>query len=175
MKQHKIQEQLLLEAYDAHADGIFRHCAYRLNDRERAKELSQEAFVRAWQYLANHPEVEEVNMKALLFHIARNLIIDEYRAKRRTDQSLDALFEEEGFDPHTDEHLQIEIDAEISLVKEVLTELPDAMHEVIVLRYINDMSVKDIAELLQETENTVSVRIHRALKHLQTKMEKGTA
>ena len=164
---HAPTEQAFISAYDEYADAIFRHCFFRVSDRERAKELSQEVFVRAWEYLKKHNDEEVVNMQALLYHIARNLIIDEYRGRKKQSISLDVLNEEDGFDPPDDSHTEIIRASEMGEVKKAMEELPDHFREVLLLRYVDDMGVKDIAELLEEKENAISVRIHRGIAELR--------
>lgn len=167
-KQH---EHEFLLAYESHADELFRHCLFRISDRERAKELAQETFMRAWEYLAAHPGEQVLNMRALLYRIARNLIIDEYRSHKRYNQSLDELTEESGFEVSDDRaHKAIEQGAEMSRVLALMDELPNATREVLALRYNDDMPVKEIAELLGETENVISVRIHRGLAALKKRI-----
>ena len=67
-------------AYADYADAIFRHCAFRLMNRERGKELMQETFLRIWIELGKGVEV--LNMRAFLYRIANNLIIDDVRKKK---------------------------------------------------------------------------------------------
>src|SRR5437868_4029919 len=94
---HDHPEQGLTEAYDQYADAIFRHCYFRLGNRERSKELMQEAFCKAWEHLSKGKDIEHV--QAFLYRIAGNLVIDEIRRiKRRPETSLEHL-QEEGFDP----------------------------------------------------------------------------
>lgn len=73
-------EKLLIEAYDAYADAIFRHCYFRVFSRERAKELMQETFLRAWDQMVKGEEIR--HMRGFLYRVANNLIIDESRKKR---------------------------------------------------------------------------------------------
>lgn len=157
-------EQEFLEAYDRLADSVLQHCAFRISDHERAKDLTQEVFMKVWQYIADGNDVR--NMKALVFHVLRNLITDEYRGKKKKALSLDML-QEDGFDAPFmgDAHTRAQSDARI--VIEAMRDLPDHYREVLLLRYVDELLVKDIAELMHETENTVSVRIHRGLKMLR--------
>lgn len=167
----KNHEHEFLQAYDAHADALFRHCLFRVSDRERAKELAQETFVRTWEYLIGHPDEPVENMRALLYRIARNLIIDEYRSHKRYNQSLDELTEEDGFEvPDERAHHAIERGAEVNRLLACMDELPQATREVLTLRYSDDMAVKEIAELLGETENVISVRIHRGIAALKKRI-----
>jgi RNA polymerase sigma-70 factor (ECF subfamily) len=157
-------EQEFLEAYDNLADSVLRHCTFRISDHERAKDLTQETFMKVWEYIAEGNEVH--NIRALIFHVLRNLITDEYRGKKNKALSLDIL-QEYGFDAPFmgDAHTRAQSDARI--VIEAMRDLPDHYLEVLILRYVDELLVKDIADLVGETENTVSVRIHRGLKMLR--------
>ncbi len=159
-----------LAAYDAHAGAIFRHCYFRLSDREKAMDLSQETFTRAWGYLAQGKEVQ--NFKPFLYRIASNLIIEEYRKRKTT--SLDAMLEEEAAgervivelrDEEWSEHLVDQLDGARAL--QAMSKLPEPYREVLTLRFVDGLTPKEIALFLEERENTVSVRIHRALGHLK--------
>ena len=156
-------DEQFIKFYDDYADAIFRHCFYRIRDRELAKDLSQELFMRVWEYLARGKEV--LNLKAFVYKVANNRIIDEVR-KRKEIYSLDTLAEA-GFDVNDGEQeaMLTAADAKIALSK--LSELPEDYRQVFVLRHIDGLPIKEIAEILGETENNVSVRIHRALKKLQ--------
>lgn len=162
-KQHRPQEQFLA-AYDEFSDSVLQHCTFRISDSERAKDLTQETFMKVWEYMAEGNEVR--NMKALVFHVLRNLIIDEYRGRKKKSFSLDAL-KEDGFDAPVagDSHILAESDTKI--VTEAMHELPDNYREVLLLRYIDELPVKEVAELVGESENAISVRIHRGLKILR--------
>lgn len=160
-------EQEFLKAYDQFADAIFRHCVFRVSDREKAKDLAQGSFVRLWDYMSQGKEVD--NMRAFLYRIANNLIIDEYRKKK--DESLDRMRDEEGFDIGFDVMRDIETKDEHAKAVALLECLPDKYREALVMRHVDGLSVKDIAHLTHETENVISVRIHRAIEKLKTLSE----
>jgi len=152
-----------MTAYDAHAEAIFKHCYFRLFNRERAKEIMQDTFLRTWEQMSIK-RVDIKNIRAFLYRIATNLIIDETR-KKKTD-SLDVL-REHGFDPSetTEEAIFNRLDVE--QVKDVLKTMDEKYREVIVMKYIDDLTVKEIAEVLDVSQNVISVRIHRGLKELK--------
>lgn len=161
-------EKEFLVAYDQFADAIFRHCVFRVSDREKAKDLAQGTFIRLWDYMSQGKEID--NMRAFLYRIANNLIIDEYRKKK--DESLDRMRDEEGFDIGFEPRHNIETHDEYERAQALLECLPDKYREVLVMRHIDGLSVKDIARLTHESENVVSVRIHRAIEKLKTLAEK---
>lgn len=151
-----------MEAYDKHSDAIFKHCYFRLFNRERAKEIMQDTFLRTWEQMAKGVEIQ--NIKAFLYRIATNLIIDDTRKKKM--QSLDVL-QEQGFNPSVSDTDSIfnKIDGE--RVKKMIEKMDEKYASVILMRYVNDLSVKEIAEALGVTQNVVSVRIHRGLKEIK--------
>lgn len=167
-------EDRFLKAFDEYSDALFRHAVYRLSDRERAIELVHDTFVKAWGYLRQGHEID--SYKSFLYKVINNLIIDEYR--RRKETSLDAILAEEGIDEgafqelHAGgiEELTFALDAERASV--LIHELPHVYREVITLRYVDGLGPKEIGELIEESENVVSVRLYRALKLLKEHIAK---
>ncbi len=156
-------ETEFMQAYDNYSDAIFRHCYYRVFDRERGKDLMQETFMRAWQYLCKGEKV--LNMRAFLYRIANNLIIDESRKKK--EASLEQL-QEAGFDPGRDETPVMQGRLEHERILNSLHLLDESYRQIIIMRYINELSPSEIAEVTGETANTVSVRIYRGLRQLRS-------
>jgi RNA polymerase sigma-70 factor (ECF subfamily) len=161
-------EQEFLEAYDLYADAIFRHCAYRLLDRERGSDLMQDTFMRAWEYLSKGEKVD--NMRAFLYRVANNLIVDSVRKKK--EMSLDKMMEEDGFEPGKDTTPDLHAKLEKDRIIEALTHLEETYREVLVLRYIDELPPAEIAQMLGVSANVVSVRIHRGLKQLRSVLQK---
>lgn len=161
-------EEEFLSAYDMYADAIFRHCYFRVFDRERGKDLMQETFMRAWEYISKGEKI--LNMRAFLYRIANNLIVDEARKKK--ESSLEKL-QEDGFDPSTDDtgHWKNRIDRDIVL--QSLGSIDEHYRSILIMRFINDLSPSEIAEITGESANTVSVRIYRGLKQLRSHIGNG--
>ncbi len=148
--------------YESYSDAIFRHCYYRLNDRERALDLVQDTFLRTWQYLGAGHTID--NMRAFLYRVANNLIIDDRRKKQLL--SLDQL-KEDGFEPASNADQRLKNTIEAGDVLSTLNRLEPNEREVVLMRYVNDLKPKEIAEILDESPNVISVRLHRAVKHLR--------
>lgn len=151
-----------MRAYDELADPIFRYCYFRLYDRDRAREFMQETFLRAWERLSRGDDIRE--LRPYLYRIAFHLIVDE-SAKRKT-VSLEAL-EEVGKEPGRDDRDRRERAVDLALIRRIVDRLDPEDREVIVMRYINGLSPKEIAEALEVSANVVSVRIHRAVKKVK--------
>lgn len=160
-------EQQFLHAYDQYADAIYRYCFFRVgNMKAVAEDLVQETYTKSWKYLCDGHQVE--NLRAFLYQTARNLIIDRQRKKETRNSSLDAL-QDLGFDPAGQGAKTIELDVEFGRLEEVMQELDASDRDLIILRFIEGYGPKEIAQILGETPNTISVRIHRAKKLLKQK------
>lgn len=152
-----------LRAYDTLSDALFRRFYFKLSDEEKARDFVQETFMRVWQYMGEGKEVE--NIKSFLYTVANNMIIDEYRKKKSV--SLDTLAET-GFDPEEEsQHRKMIENIELLSVLKSLSKLPKKYEEVITMRYVDGLTPGEIGEILRESENTVSVRINRAIKKIQ--------
>lgn len=156
-------EQDLSKAYENFSDAIFRHCFYRVYQREHALDLTQQVFMKTWEYIAKGNPIE--NLRAFLYRTANNLIIDEVR-KKKDQVSLDVL-EEQGMEPAFDRQAAHEDQLDGAEIANYLKQLPKDDRELLVMRYIDDLSPKEIAEILEETANVISVRLNRAIKKLR--------
>lgn len=154
-------ENSFLKAYDDYGDAIFRFCYYRTNDREIAKDLTQETFIKTWDSMRAGKVIN--NFKIFLYFVAKNTIIDFWRKKKSIPESRLA----EGTFDLLESKDDSEADAEFSLLLSNLEKLEDSDRELITLRFIEGMGIKEIATILDERENTVSVRVMRALDRLK--------
>lgn len=157
-------ERDFMQAHEDYAEELFRHCVLRVRDRELAKDLVQETFTRTWDYLARGKSI--THMRAFLYRTLQNATVDAVRKKRSV--SLDAMQEDIGFDPPDESHEptpEVRHDARAAL--RLLGELDDRYRTAIIMRYVDGLSPREIADVLSVTENVVSVRIHRGLKQLR--------
>ena len=152
-----------IKAYDEFSDAIFRHCFFKLSDRELAKDVLQDVFMRTWEYMSQKGEIK--NIKAFLYQVANNLIIDQYR-KRKYNLSLEEM-KETGFDVPSKEKRDAYFSAEVRNIMEIIKKLDPIYKDVLFFRYVDDLSPKDIAEILNESENVISVRLNRGIKKIQ--------
>ncbi len=162
MEIDKISRQFL-DAYDKYADDLYRHVIFRVSDKEAAKELLQETYMKTWEYLKKGNSIEEI--RPFLYRVLHNQLID-YLRKKKPQVSLDDLAED-GFDIAHGGRKEEEsrIDAKKLLV--LLDELEESYRNVLVMRYVDDMTIQEIADLAGDQPNSISVRLHRALKKLK--------
>lgn len=141
-----------------------------MSDRDTAIDITQEVFTKYWDVLVGEEKVK--NDKALIFKIARNLIIDNYRKKKTC--SLDSIIDPEDED-RVEEFLliednkkyEIEMETEARFLLNKIIELPKSYQQVIYLRYVEGMKPDEIAKVLGISINAASVKIHRGIEELK--------
>ena len=163
-----------LAAHDKYASSLYRFVYYKVRGHKQdAEQLTQETFTRAWKYMATHGGAIE-NPKAFLYRIARNAVVDHWRRQLRhaEDQLEPELIEDTLAEDGWQRQLEAELDVE--LVKKSLNDLPDGYREVLTMRYLDQMAVKEIAAVLEKTENATSVLLHRATKSARRALATAT-
>jgi len=157
------KKQQFMKWYEEYNDALFRHCYYRVYGREKALEITQETFLRVWNELEKGTKIQYP--KTFIFRIATNLIIDDSRKKK--EQSLEAL-QENGFEPDdSTQEEKLHVGIEYEEMCTYLDELDPDDKEILLLRHVEDLKPREIAELLGESANVISVRINRAMKKFQ--------
>lgn len=160
MKQDML-EATFMETFSLYGDAIYRFCLVKVSNKELAEDMTQEVFVRYWQYLRDDKTL--TNPRALLYTIAHNLAKDWYKRKKAV--SLDDRISD-GFEP-TSTLAGPETIARYQEVLDAMEGMDERDKEVLLLRYLEGMSPKDIGIILNETANVISVRLNRATKRLQ--------
>jgi|SRR3989344_1931016 len=156
MPDKALLERQFTEAYDAYSDAIFRYCYYRVFDRDKAKDFMQEAYCRTWKYIAEGKKVD--NLRAFLYRTANNIIIDEFRKKKSF--SLNQIMEK-GFTPSIDMREKTEHYFAGQEIISIVKSLDEKYRDVIILKYVEGLSTKEMAMVLEETENNIYVRLNR--------------
>ncbi len=154
-----------LQIHDTYADDIYRFCLLKVSNRELAQDLTQEVFTRFWQALREGTVMR--SERALLYTVARNLVIDWYRKKK--ESSLDVLTEQ-GSEFMGDSAQDVTRLAEMEEALRVVNTLDDASKEALLMRFVEGLSPKEIATLTGESANAVSVRLNRAMKKVRQSM-----
>jgi len=160
--------ELFLKAYEDYSDAIFRFCYVRVRQRDLALDITQETFIKTWEYLRADKEIW--NLRAFLYQVARNLIIDYSRKKK--EPSLDHLMDQ-GFDAPADDNHQLYNALDVKYLMRIIQNMDEKYCDVILMRYVDELSIKGIADIIGESENVVSVRIHRGLQQVRNLISKS--
>ncbi len=161
--QEDAARKIFTDAYGKYFDAIYRHCYFRVFDHDLAGDIAQETFIKTWKYIADGGKVQ--NMKAFLYKISGNLVIDHSRKKKTA--SLDSA-KESALSIRLNNSGQKALDKlEAEEIKSVIMQLDETFREPVMLRYIEELKPKEIAQVLGINANTVSVRIYNGVKMLR--------
>ena len=150
--------------YEEYSDAIFRFLYYKLQNRERALELAHDVFLRFFEYLSAGKEIEHT--KTFLYRSAMNAFINEIRTKKGLT-SLEEI-SEAGHEFVDDGDNAEELAAQREAVERARS-LEDPYRSALLLRYVDDMAVREIAEIMETRENTVSVWLKRGVEQIRKK------
>lgn len=166
-EQRKAQEEFQ-QVYQAESDAVFRFCLLRTSNHDLALDLTQDTFMRFWDTLCKDKKIK--NCRAFLFAVARNLVIDWYRKKKSV--SLESLLIEGSEDKNEllSSAAGIEIEAEAKYLVRRINALDETYRDAVYLRCVEGLKPKEIAEVIGESANVVSVRINRGLRILREQM-----
>lgn len=172
----KGDQQAFAELVDLYQDKLY-HMAYRmLNNRQEAEDVVQDTFLRVYKNLDRFDE--SLKFSTWIYRIATNLCIDRLR-KRKPSYSLDAESQEyEGLDGYsmipsdnrTPESELILSDTQ-RIIHQAMESLPAKYKTVMKLRYIQDMSLQEVGDILDLPVTTIKTRVHRGREFLRKKLE----
>lgn len=159
------------ELYERYAQVIFRFFYANLNNRFDAEDLTEEVFLRALRSLPKYRD-QGFPFPAFLFRIAQNALVDHYRRSGRS-----------ALDVSTDEDIQIRDEkpdpAESAAknlqnqeLRKVLDQLREDYRNVLVLRFLNDLSPEETAQVMDRSVGAVRVLQHRALAALRNLLDR---
>ena len=154
----------LSHAHEDYNKALNAYAFFKVSDHALGQDLVQDTFMKAWNYLVKNGKID--GMKSFLYHILNNLIVDEYRKKKHKPASLEILMEK-GFCPHNGEagRLINILDGEKAIL--FIKRLPVPYQKVMKMRFIQELSLKEISLLTGQTENAISVRVHRGVQKLK--------
>lgn len=146
------------ESYDQYAPQIYRYIYHRLGNKALAEDLTAEVFVR---YIRSQQSPD--NLVAYLYRCAHNLIVDYLRTRPQDLVPLDDRLELGSGDPAK----MAEVEAERRCLRRAISRLTPDQQQVIVLKFVEGFSNKEIANVLDRPEGAVKALQHRALVNLR--------
>lgn len=149
-------------AYSDFQKGLTAHAFFKVNSHAMSDDLVQDTFMKTWSYLVRGGKIDV--MKAFLYHVLNNLIVDEYR--KRKNVSLDVLLEK-GYEPsvnHSERMIDM-LDGKAALL--LIQQLPERYQKVMRMRYVQDLSLLEMSLITGKSKNTMAVQVHRGLEKLK--------
>lgn len=153
--------------YDAYIDKIYRFIYLKVATPQDAEDIAAETFLKVWHYVRDGKKI--TSLQALLYRTARNLVIDFYRKKGAgAVQSIDEteIVVADRIDLTLEEKMNLK--QELGRIEEHLRRIKDSYREVIVMHFLNELSVNEIASILESSPGAVRVLLHRGIKALKS-------
>ncbi|MGP4074027.1 RNA polymerase sigma factor SigW [Piscibacillus sp. B03] len=165
------------EIIEHYQHGIYQHCYRMLGNHHDAQEMTQETFVRAYTSIQSFKQKNK--FAPWLYRIATNLSIDWMR-KKKPLHILDQPISDDYNSTYVDQIIQEGPTPEESVqdqelnntIQQAILELPSKYRAVIVLKYVRDLSLEEIAETLDLPVGTVKTHLHRGREALRKSLVK---
>ena len=154
-----------------HQDRLFNYIYFVVRSKEVAEDLFQETFVKAIVTLQQGRYTNDGKFAAWITRIAHNLVIDQFRTERNentvsNDETEIDLFNDARFSEGNIENRMVN-DQVLKDVRMLIDELPDCQREVVYMRYYQDLSFKEIADITGVSINTALGRMRYAVLNLR--------
>ena len=171
----KGDQNAFAEIVELYQDKLYRVCFRMLGNKHEAEDIAQEAFVRA--FINIHTFDTKRKFSTWLYRIGTNLCIDRIR-KKKPDYYLDAeVSGTEGLNMYSQIAASEELPEDQVMKMEMqdrvqyeISRLPDKYRAVIVLKYMEDLPLQEISEILEMPLGTVKTRIHRGREALRKQL-----
>lgn len=162
----KVDKEAFMQIYDSYFRKIYNYAYYRTMDQSEAEEITSQTFLLALESIGKF-EYRGVPLGVWLYRIASNVLVDLFRKKNKTlvldDNEFEAAIEGQ---PET---ILVSKD-EKSELAQLLKKLPPPQQQAVILRYIQELSYKEISEIMDKSEGAVKQLLHRGLTTLRERM-----
>lgn len=157
--------------YDLYVGRIYRFIFFKVNRKEEAEDLTSDVFLKTWQYLTEKTDKEIKSFSGLIYQVARNSLVDWYRAKaNRPEFSLEQAPDVEEIPGEDKMVANLMVNESAKVLLKHVRQMKQEYQEVILLRYIEELSIKEIAQIIKKSPINVRVTLHRATNILKKAM-----
>ncbi len=181
MKQNENEIELINQAksdpeafgklYECYVDRIYSYVFYRTGNVHEAQDLTTRIFVKALNKIGTYRHMG-LPFSAWLYRIAHNMVANYHRDNARKGEiSLDEI-------PliglgQTSEHpeLAVQKQQELNKLMNLISDLPKIRQELIILKYVDDLSNQEIAKIFRKTEGAIKSLYHRTILELRERIE----
>ena len=139
-------------------------------NQDVAEDICQDAFIRFYDKDMSFPSMDDA--KFWLIRVVKNLSINHVKRKMRESASLEKVMRGPQVNPFKDGASELILKESTAAVRKAVSELPEIYKTVIVLREYAGLNYKEIAGVLKISESNVKVRVHRARKELEAKLDR---
>ncbi len=166
-KSQKGDQEAFAKIYDLYVTPIYRYIFYKVSDSD-VEDLTEILFLKAWENIRKYKKRKNTSFKSWLFRIAHNLVVDHYRLNRE-HASLDPWISDTKKEADPARLAQDSLNNE--QLKMAISKLKRGYQQILILKFINDLSNTEISEVLKKSEGSVRILQFRALKALKIQLE----
>ncbi|MDP2629435.1 MAG: RNA polymerase sigma factor [Candidatus Harrisonbacteria bacterium] len=158
-------KEAFAQLYEHYHPPIYRFVVLKVSMRQEAEDLTHEVFLSAWQKLPRFKH-RGLPFSSWLYRIARNRVIDFYRTQKKHLNLEDAAGHPQFIDEPT-QGILADVNIDMRRVQSAMESLTADQQDVLILRFIEEYSTKEIAQMMKKQEGTVRILQHRALKAIE--------
>ncbi len=167
LKSH--DKEAFIKVYDESVNDIYRFVYFKIGSKEEANDITSMVFLKTWNHIQTNSLEDSKTLRALLYKIARNTIIDHYR---ETGNKITASLDDEDnkievVDDSLTPQDRLDKEANLELIKSKLPLLKEEYREVIIMKFVNDLTLEEISDISGKNRGNVRVLLHRALGALR--------
>ena len=156
--------------YERCVNRVYRHVYYRVSSHADAEDITQEAFVKAWQSIDRYKRTG-APFVSWIITIAGNLVIDHYRRQQKVVVT-DEIYEIKPSEQIQDPAREAEMNFNNSVIKAAILKLKGNKQKVILMHFIDDLTYEEIAKALNKNEGAIRVIQYRALGELRSLLKR---
>lgn len=154
------------ELYDRHVVRVYRHIYYLVGNPAEAEDLTAQTFLQAWEAIERY-QIRGAPFVSWLLRIAHNLAVSHLRSKREKAQLHDGIVDD---GVRRDPEAVAERRADEERVRQAILRLRDEQRQVIILRFVEDLEYREVAEIIGKSVAAIRVIQHRALNALRRQL-----
>lgn len=152
------------EIYDILVDDLYRYVYSKVRDVDR-EDVCSDVFLKVWENIGRYEAQKNVSFRSWFFTVARNVVIDHYRKRRDTLEIDEALqVADISVESSPSRGVNQELDREYLL--SLLGRLKEEYRQAVTLKYLNECSNAEIAQIMGKSETAIRILVHRGLKQL---------
>ncbi len=162
--------EMLLDEYEA---PVYRFFYYSQGNHQIAQDQCGETFARFVVSIKNFRSDNSHSLRAFIFGIARNVLLETFRKKRLIREDVSLLEEAPSGRPSV--FRQVSSSDELKFVLNIIAQFKEAERQILLLRFVEGLKLDEIADVMKMPLNSVKSHVHRSRKKLCEVLSKGTS
>lgn len=155
------------QLYNLYFDRVYRYARLKVSHTADAEDVTAAVFLSAWRMIDRFSPKHELSFAGWLFRLAHNVLVDRYRRKRET-VSLDSVGNDAlGIGAFPGPEIELEWRLTLAELHDALLNLTEEQREVVLLRFVEGLSAREVGSIMGKQEGTVRGMQFRAIESLR--------